>query len=101
MAHTSSRSTSEALAGWESEGGAQRASAAATCDDRTFVSANDDRILLRLGMAVILQWNSLPADIQRKLFAEAIAADTAADRGSPVDEQVARFLHRHKGDRAA
>jgi hypothetical protein len=44
-----------------------------------------------------MQWNTLPAKLQRELFDTAGAMgdllDTAALRG-----QIARFLHKHKDD---
>jgi hypothetical protein len=44
-----------------------------------------------------MQWDDLPTDIQRELFEHAVSMgklnDTAALKG-----QIARFLHKHKGD---
>ena len=59
--------------------------------------AEEERVLRCLGAAVIMQWNSLPAKLQRELFDTAGSTgdllDTAALRG-----QIARFLHKHKDD---
>ena len=59
--------------------------------------AEEERVLRRLGAAVIMQWNTLPAKVQRELFDTAGSmgdlSDTAALRG-----QIARFLHKHKDD---
>ncbi len=59
--------------------------------------AEEERVLRCLGAAVIMQWNTLPAKLQRELFDTAGSLgdllDTAALRG-----QIARFLHKHKDD---
>ena len=59
--------------------------------------AEEERVLRCLGAAVIMQWNTLPAKLQRELFDTAGSVgdllDTAALRG-----QIARFLHKHKDD---
>jgi hypothetical protein len=60
--------------------------------------ANEEELVLRcLGAALIMQWNTLPARLQRELFDNAGAMgellNTSALRG-----QIARFLHKHKND---
>ena len=60
--------------------------------------ANEEEIVLRcLGAALIMQWNTLPAKLQRELFDNAGSMgellNTSALRG-----RVARFLHKHKND---
>jgi|SRR6185437_7993272 len=57
----------------------------------------EEHILRCLGAAVILQWNTIPAKLQRELF------DTAGSMGellrtSELRGQIARFLHNHKDD---
>jgi hypothetical protein len=59
------------------------------------------KLVLRcLGAALIMQWNTLPAKLQRELFDNAGAMgellNTSALRG-----QIARFLHKHKNDEVA
>jgi hypothetical protein len=59
----------------------------------------EERVLRFLGAAVIMQWNTLPAKLQRELF------DTAGSMGELLDTaalrgQIARFLHKHKDDDA-
>jgi hypothetical protein len=59
--------------------------------------AAEDQILRCLGAALIMQWNMLPAKLQRELF------DNAGDMGELLDTsalrgQIARFLHTHKND---
>jgi hypothetical protein len=57
----------------------------------------EDHALRCLGAALIMQWNALPAKLQRKLF------DNAGEMGELFDSaalrgQIARFLHAHKND---
>ena len=62
--------------------------------------AGEEELILRcLGAALIMQWNTLPAKLQRELF------DTAGAMGALLDAsalrgQIARFLHKHKNDEA-
>ncbi len=61
------------------------------------LAAEEVRVLRCLGAAVIMQWNTLPAKLQRELF------DTAGSMGDLLDTaalrgQIARFLHKHKDD---
>jgi len=63
----------------------------------TILAAEEERVLRCLGAAVIMQWNTLPAKLQRELF------DTAGSMGELLDTaalrgQIARFLHKHKDD---
>jgi hypothetical protein len=67
---------------------------------RITLPAEEERVLRYLGAAVIMQWNTLPAKLQRELF------DTAGSMGELLDTvalrgQIARFLHKHKDDDAA
>ena len=64
--------------------------------NRTTLAA-EDHVLRCLGAALIMQWNTLPAKLQRELF------DNAGDMGELLDTsalrgQIARFLHTHKND---
>ncbi len=72
----------------------QAGQAEGTVDAGTTVE-EEEHVLRCLGAALILQWNTLPAKLQRELFDNAGAMgallDTAALRG-----QIARFLHKHK-----
>ena len=61
------------------------------------LAVEEERVLRCLGAAVIMQWNTLPAKLQRELF------DTAGSMGELLDTaalrgQIARFLHKHKDD---
>lgn len=62
--------------------------------------ASEDQVLRSLGAALIMQWNTLPAKLQRELF------DDAGDMGELLDTsalrgQIARFLHSHKNDESS
>ncbi len=64
---------------------------------RASFAAEEERVLRCLGAAVIMQWNTVPAKLQRELF------DTAGSMGELLDTaelrgQIARFLHKHKDD---
>jgi hypothetical protein len=60
-------------------------------------AAEEEHVLRCLGAAVIMQWNSIPKELQRELFDNAGAKgdllETRALRG-----KIARFLHKHKDD---
>jgi uncharacterized coiled-coil protein SlyX len=58
--------------------------------------AEQENILRALGGAVILNWNTIPTQLQRALFE---AASTIQDeRAAPLKEVLAQFLHDHKND---
>ena len=63
------------------------------------LAAEEEHILRCLGAALIMQWNTLPTELQRELFDNAGSMgellDTAALRG-----QIARFLRRRTHDEA-
>jgi hypothetical protein len=72
------------------------ASGDAPMDDATLAPA-EEHLLRCLGVAVIMQWNTIPTKLQRELF------DNAGCIGDllPTTElrgQLARFLHNHKDD---
>ena len=61
------------------------------------VAKTEEHILRCLGAAVIMQWDTIPTKLQRELF------DTAGSMGNVLKSaalraQIARFLHRQKGD---
>ena len=67
--------------------------------NRTTLAA-EDQVLRCVGAALIMQWNTLPAKLQRELF------DDAGDMGELLDTsalrgQIARFLHSHKNDESS
>jgi hypothetical protein len=62
--------------------------------------AEEEHVLRCLGASVIMQWNTIPAKLQRELF------DTAGSMGellttAELRGQIARFLHKHKDDGSA
>jgi hypothetical protein len=65
--------------------------------DRKAIAESEEHILRCLGAAVIMQWNTIPAKLQRGLF------DTAGSLGDlpqtvTLRGQIARFLHNHKDE---
>jgi vacuolar-type H+-ATPase catalytic subunit A/Vma1 len=59
------------------------------------LAAEEEQVLRCLGAALIMQWETLPASLQRELF------DTAGSVGKLLETvdlraQIARFLHKHK-----
>jgi hypothetical protein len=86
-----------ALARWESEGGALAPVLKRGVDMRTPLSETEVHVLQCLGAAVLLQWNDLPAHIQRQLFKSSTSA-VKGDEVAHLKEQIARFLHEHKDD---
>ena len=59
----------------------------------------EERILQRIGAAVIVQWNDRPTEIQRQLFQNAVSMGEPLN-ASRLKEEIARFLHNHKDDEA-
>jgi hypothetical protein len=61
------------------------------------LDAEEEHVLRCLGVAVIMEWNTLPTLLQREIFDTAGSVgtllETAALRG-----QIARFLHKHKNE---
>jgi hypothetical protein len=85
----------EALAGWDNEGGSVQPEG----DAQAALGEAEERILRRLGAAVIVQWNHLPTEVQRRLFQQA-AAMGELQHQTRLKEEIARFLHDHKDDAA-
>jgi hypothetical protein len=86
-----------ALARWENEGGATKPKSETDLDKRVAFVETEEHILRCLGAAVVLQWNDLPTDIQRKLFEHAISMGEPP-RSPELKQGIARFLHTHKDD---
>jgi hypothetical protein len=59
--------------------------------------AEQENILRCLGAAVILNWNAIPARLQRALF-EAASSIQDGEHSAPLKNALARFLHDHKDD---
>jgi hypothetical protein len=86
-----------ALGRWDNEGGATGLPPEAELGPDLALHAAEERMLRCLGSAVIIQWNDLPTEIQRKFFENA-ASMTDPARQFELKQQIARFLHEHKDD---
>lgn len=80
-----------ALSRWENEGGAEERDEGSGSVDRV----DEERVMMCLGAAVILQWNHLPNQIQRTLFEHATSLSDDEHRFQ-LKQKIAGFLHRHK-----
>lgn len=80
-----------ALARWEWEGG----SLDTDWEKRAALIQEEEHILHCLGAAVIMQWNNLPMEVQRELFASAASLSDPLPTVE-LKEHIARFLHSHK-----
>jgi hypothetical protein len=87
----------KALGRWDNEGGASALSPEADLGPDLAFHAVEERVLRFLGAAVIMQWNDLPTELQRKLFDDAASMSDSA-RQFELKQQIARFLHEHKDD---
>ena len=69
---------------------------------RVRLSEQETHVLQCLGAAVLLQWDDLPTQIQRKLFEHSIAS-VETRKIAQLKEQIARLLlHEHEdNDRTA
>jgi hypothetical protein len=86
-----------ALGRWDNEGGATGSSPKADLGSDLALHAAEERMLRCLGSALIMQWNDLPTEIQRKLFEDAASMGDSA-RQFELKQRIARFLHEHKDD---
>ena len=62
--------------------------------DKGTLAAQERHVLICLGAALVMQWNTLPAKLRRELF------DNAGTMGELLQTtelrgQIARFLHKH------
>jgi hypothetical protein len=87
----------KALGRWDDEGGATGSLREADLGPDLALHAAEERVLRCLGAAVIMQWNDLPTEIQRKLFDDAASMSDSA-RQCELKQLIARFLHEHKDD---
>lgn len=84
---------------WLADNHDQTVQAAGDSKPREVLAAEEEHVLRCLGAALIMQWNTIPTNLQRELF------DNAGSMGSLLDihalrAQIARFLHKHKDDEA-
>lgn len=63
--------------------------------DRRTVAEIEEHVLRCLGAAVVMQWNTIPTELQRELFD---AAGSLGDvlKATALRGHIARFLHRQK-----
>jgi len=61
------------------------------------LDGGDQEIIEALGAGVLMLWNDLPQDIQRRIFESSTQALTS-DHSTKVREDLALFLHDHKDD---
>lgn len=87
----------KALGRRENEGGSTGSLPEADLGPDLVLHAAEERMLRCLGSAVIMQWNDLPTDIQRNLFADA-ASMSDPTREFELKQRIARFLHEHKNN---
>ena len=65
--------------------------------DSKAVAEIEEHILRCLGAAVIMQWNTIPARLQRELFDTAGSVGDVLQTGT-LRGQIARFLHDNKDE---
>lgn len=58
-------------------------------------SEDDDRMLRRLGSAVIVQWGNL-STVSRERIVEEAGSETQRDAGLPGKQTVEAFIGRHQ-----
>jgi hypothetical protein len=87
----------KAIARWDNEGGAPKGAPEEHRHALAALAKEEEHILRCLGAAVIMQWNDLPADIQRELFDHAISMGELRHTAE-LKGQIARFLHKHQTD---
>ncbi len=80
-----------ALSRWEGEGGALGPST----QPAQALDETELRILTRLGAALLIEWQSVPAEVQQAIFSRAKALRAATD-SARVKDELARFLHAHQ-----
>ena len=95
--HSGGSDQNKAVARWDNEGGAPKGVPQQDRDALASLAKEEEHILRRLGAAVIMQWNDLPTDVQRELFEHAISMGELRHTAE-LKGQIARFLHKHKGD---
>ena len=84
----------KAIARWDNEGGAPKGAPQEHRHARAELAKEEEHILRCLGAAVIMQWNDLPADLQRELFEHAISMGELRHTAE-LKRQITRFLHKH------
>jgi hypothetical protein len=65
---------------WENEGGAAKPVSKTGREKRFALAETEECILQCLGAAVMMQWNDLPTDVRRQLFAHTASLGEPATR---------------------
>jgi hypothetical protein len=55
----------------------------------------NERYAEALGLAALDLWSTLPAEIQHRLFEQAVLRGHKSERDESLREQLAQFLHEH------
>lgn len=82
-----------AVSRWEDEGGAP-ADVESDPPQSGAPAAGGQRVLVRLGAAVLLHWSELPTSVRRTLFEQAVTDDDPA-RAASLRTRIAKYLHAH------
>ena len=90
---TSRDSMANALDRWDEEGGAPAVPWLLPYEPGDLLEV-ERRVLECLGAALVSEWNSLPTDVQRRLFEH--AASGKSHDAALLKTRIARFLHDHK-----
>jgi Ni,Fe-hydrogenase III small subunit len=85
-----------ALDRWDEEGGAPAVPWPLPYEPGDLLEA-ERRVLECLGAALVIEWNGLPTDVQRRLFEHATSGKS--HDAALLKARIARFLHDHKDDR--
>jgi hypothetical protein len=93
--HSGGPDQNKAIARWDDEGGAAKGAPQEHRDEVAALGKEEEHVLRCLGAAVIMQWNDLPANIQRELFEHAISMGELRQTAE-LKAQIARFLHKHE-----
>jgi hypothetical protein len=87
----------DALARWDSEGGAPHSLPQAFRDGTDGLADSERHVLQCLGAAVVIAWNDLSTEVQRAILRHA-SADKEPYDSTGLKARIARFLHDHKDD---
>ena len=83
------RQKARALSRWESEGGA-------LAPDEKALDAEDMRVLARLGAALLLEWDAIPAETRSTVGKTACTLHAGRD-GARIQRAIARFVDEREG----
>jgi hypothetical protein len=87
------------LQAWDAEDGADNVRAPARAAPAASLTAQQRRLLARLGAALVHEWSHLPMPLQRAIYRRAVRGALDADP-SALARPMARFLHDHQERRS-